>query len=96
MTVTFANVEPPWPDAVNVYVVVVFGVTVARPLDATAPIPLSIVTLVAFVALQVRATDCPAAIVGCSALNCTNGAGGKTRTVACWDAVPPLPDAVAV
>jgi hypothetical protein len=55
VTVTLAFTEPPGPVAVNVYVVVVFGVTVELPvLETFVPTPGWMLTLVAFCTTQVR------------------------------------------
>jgi hypothetical protein len=47
---------PPWPVAVAVKVEEEFTVTCKEPLVGTLPMPLSIVTFVAFVALHARVT----------------------------------------
>src|SRR5215210_5148966 len=65
-----------WPAAlvaVTVYVVVAAGETLCVPDSATMPIPWSMLTLVAFVAVQLRAADWPLAIVPGETLNVTEG-----------------------
>ena len=65
--ITFIAVEavtvlPELPVADRVYIVVCAGVTVVEPDVPTAPIPGVIVTLLAFVVVQVRVTVCPTSI----------------------------------
>ncbi len=71
------------------------GLTGNDPLSACPPIPLSIVTIVAFVVAQVSVEDWPGAIVVGLALNVIAG-GGVTVTVAVAVLVPPVPVAVSV
>ena len=52
---------PPGPVAVAVNCCEVFAVIVIEPVGATLPMPLSIVTVVALVELQVRVADPPSA-----------------------------------
>jgi|SRR3954468_8163356 hypothetical protein len=59
VTVTVALAAPPMPTARKVYVVVFAGVTASTPFVATFPM-LSIETLSAPTADQVRVLDCPA------------------------------------
>jgi hypothetical protein len=76
VTVAGAVELPPAPVAVRVYVVVVLGpVIVLEPDVATAPIPLSIVTVVAFVVDQVRVVESPGLMVDGLMLNCIVGLG---------------------
>jgi hypothetical protein len=80
-------------------VVVAVGVTACEPEVLTAPIPLSIVTVVAFVLDQVKVDDCPAEMLAGFALRVTVGAPVvlATVTVAVDVAVAPFaPVAVAV
>src|SRR5689334_8122393 len=79
VTVAVAVFVPPAPLAVRVYVVVAAGITIAEPLSACAPTPLSIETLVAFVVVQVSVDDSPAVIDVGLALNEIVG-GGVTVT----------------
>ena len=53
---------PDLPFATSVYVLVAAGVTVVEPEAATDPTPGDMVTLLAFVVVQVRVTVSPASI----------------------------------
>jgi hypothetical protein len=78
---------------------VAVGDTVTEPFGCTAPTPLSIVTVVAFVLDQVKVDDCPAEMLAGFALMVTVGAPVvlATVTVAVDVAVAPFaPVAVAV
>lgn len=99
VTVAVAVADPPVPVAVIVYVVVAVGETDFDPEVATAPMPLSIVTELAFVLDHVNVDDCPAVMLVGLALRVTVGAPEvvPTVTVAVDVAVaPPAPVAVAV
>jgi hypothetical protein len=85
--------------AVAVYVVVALGVTSTVPEAAgeTVPAPLSIVTVVAFLLLQVSVAFWPAMIEAGETVSVSVGAGCVTVTVTLAVAVvPPWPVAVAV
>jgi len=79
-------------------VVVAAGVTAIDPLVGMAPIPLSIVTDVALVVLQLRVAVCPAVIAVGFAVKLTVGSEVLllTVTVAVAVFVPPAPVAVIV
>jgi hypothetical protein len=99
LTVAAAVADPPAPVAVIVYVVVAVGLTDLVPDVPTAPIPLSIVTEVAFVLDQVNVDDCPEVMVVGLADSVTVGAPVEvpTVTVAVEVTVAPFePVAVAV
>ena len=99
LTVAVAVAEPPVPVAVIVYVVVAVGLTDLVPDVATAPMPLSIVTDVAFVLDQVSVDDCPEVMLVGFAVMVTVGAplDVPTVTVALEVTVAPFePVAVAV
>ncbi len=68
ITCVVAVVLPEELEAVSVYNVLVEGTTALVPLTATFPIPLSMLTLVAPVTLQVRVAALPAEILAGSAL----------------------------
>jgi hypothetical protein len=74
-TVAVALVVPPGPVAVRVYVVLALGETLWLPEVATAPMPLSMETDVAFVVFHVRVELPPAAIEVGLALKLIVGGG---------------------
>jgi hypothetical protein len=82
-----AVADPPSPLAVAVYVVVVAGVTVVVPDEATVPTPLSIATDFAFVELHVRVAGCPAVIDAGATVNVMVGALDWPPPLL----IPPLP-----
>jgi len=65
------------------------------PARGCAPMPLSIVTDVAFVVVQVNVEDCPVVMEAGLAANVIAG-GSFTVTVTCFVTVPPAPVAVSV
>lgn len=75
VTVAVAWVVPPDPVAVNVYVVVLLGVTFFEALKSTLPIPWML-TLVALVVFQVSVLDCPGSTAVGLAEKVTVGASG--------------------
>ena len=100
VTVVVAEIFPPAPVAVVVYVVVAVGLTdCAPPFDDRVyelPSVPVIVTAVALVAITVRVEELPEVIdVGLAAI-LTVGAGLVTVTVALAEIFPPVPVAVAV
>ena len=96
MIVTVLVTVPPALLAVIVYVAVTEGETVVELEAATAPIPLSIETLVAPVVVQDRVEDWPTRIVVGLAVKLTVGGRGVTVSVAVLVIVPPGPIAVSV
>jgi hypothetical protein len=88
VTVTCFVMVPPMPLAVSVYVVVAGGETDRVPLVGTAPTPLSIDALVAFVVVQARDVDSPSLMVVGAAVNVAVG-GGTTVIVTCFVTVSP-------
>jgi len=96
VTVAWLVIVPPGPFAVNVYVVVVVGWTIVEPDSACDPMPLSIVTVVALVVVQIRFELWPEAMALGEAEKEIVGAGVVTVTVAVLVVVPPVPVAVSV
>jgi len=96
VTVTVALADPPGPEAVIVYVVVVAGVTLTDPLAGCAPTPLSMVTLVAFAVVQLNVELLPAGTLPGVAVKLLTVGNGLTVTVTVDVAVPPGPVAVSV
>jgi hypothetical protein len=98
VTVTVAEpvMVPPGPFAVSVYVVVTAGWTMVDPDTGCDPTPLSIVTVVALVVLQISVEAWPVPTVLGDAEKETVGAGVVTVTVAVFVVVPPGPVAVSV
>src|SRR5690242_16846965 len=100
VTLALAVALPPEPVAVSVYVVVAVGLTLLLPFaHDTAPTPLSIEQLVAFVMpLQEREDDCPLVMPAGFAVNepMAGAAGALTVTVVVAVVLPPDPVAVSV
>jgi len=87
VTVVAMLAVPLGPEAVAVYVVVAAGFTVMEPLgSATEPMPLSMVTDVAFCADQVNVVDVPGVMLAGDALSVICGPG----LLGAW-LVPPHP-----
>lgn len=95
VTTAWAVAVPLKPVAVMVYVVVTIGDTEIEPLDATSPMPLSILMVSASVELQVNVLDSPV-ITDCGSATRLTVGGGTTVTITCAVFVPPLPVAVIV
>jgi hypothetical protein len=95
--VAFADAVPPAPVTVAVYFVVADGVTETLPeVPNELPIPLSILTEVAFVVVQVRTAYEPFVILVGLALNEIVGAGCVTVTFAVAELLPPDPETLSV
>ena len=74
----------------------VAGLTLIEPFAGCAPTPLSMVTLVAFVVVQLNVVELPAGIVEGDAVKLLTVGNGLTVTVTVDVAVPPGPVAVSV
>jgi hypothetical protein len=101
VTVADALLVPPLPVTVNVYVVVLVGVTVAEPCAGTVPTPGCRAKVVPFCDDQLRMADCPELIVLGWAVRLAVGVevfcvAPLTVTVADASLVPPLPVTVKV
>jgi len=96
VTVAKALIEVEPFEAIAVYVVLTLGLTLLELFRPTEPIPLSIVTDVAFVDVHVSVVDPPSAMDVGFADNCTVGVDPVTVTVVELFAVALAPVAVAV
>ena len=83
VSVVLHMVEPPDPQNVPIYVVVMFGATLCEPLGGTVPM-LEMAPAVAFVEFHERVEVAPAVMVDGLTLSAHVGAGGRLLLV-----VPP-------
>ena len=95
LTVVLSKTVHPDPPAAAVYVVVTNGDTCVEPFNSTVPIPLSMLTAVAFSEVQNIVASSPAIIAFGSAEILTSGRG-DTIIVVLSMAEPPNPVAVIV